>query len=92
MDRIPRLIKVVVIGCFLAGLVAIFVVSLVGTVLMVRGATVQLAIGPVPFLTEWSGAGGDGYKSEWGVIPVTLIGAAIYAARELRPRPPILDD
>ena len=92
VDRFVALIKAFVVGCFLAGLVAIFAVTLLGTIFMVRGATVHLAIGPVPFLTEWSGPGGDGYNSEWGIIPLTLIGAAVYAARELRPKPPLLDD
>jgi hypothetical protein len=86
MERAIDLIKAVVAGAFVGGVVGIALVTFIGTACLALGVSSHLAIGPVPFMTVYTGSS-YGFSSEWGVWLFGIAGAAYFIARVLQGRP-----
>jgi hypothetical protein len=73
-------------GFVIGLLVAVAVASVVGTVLMVNDTTVDLSLGPIPFLTSYPLPEGVAYRPEWGMWLVPLLGGPVRVFMDLRSR------
>jgi len=87
MERGVGLAKAAFLGAVTGGLVAMAAVTFIGTACLALGlSSVRLAIGPVPFMTAYTGTT-YGFTSEWGVWLFGIVGAAYFCARVLQGRP-----
>jgi hypothetical protein len=74
-----------VYGYVAAFLMIVFAIVMVSVLALVASVPrVSVGIGPLPLMSFWHSGSGNGFQSEWGVVVLAFLGAAVGAAVAVR--------
>jgi hypothetical protein len=87
-QRVISAAKGGIVGFLLVGLIVVCLTMTLGTIVSVLDLhSVTLSLGPIPLMSAWSGSGGYGASSGWGLGAMCYVGAAVGVVLALRSKP-----